>query len=336
MQLPSISIVTPSLNQGQYLDECIDSVLSQNYPNLEYIIMDGGSNDNSLEIIKKYEKYLTYWQSKPDGGQYAAIQEGFSRSSGKIMAWLNSDDKYHEDAFFTVAYVFATHPEIEWITGRPTWWDKDGRLNKISDVLCQYDREKYLLMGQTRQWMQQESTFWSRSLWERAGAFIRTDLGYAGDFELWVRYSRSAQIYSVNALLGGYRTHGYQKAVYALDKYLEEVALVTNEELARGERVYDLINSDDPRSIEIDSISMKYYFAGVLPLGESPHFSLHQVYVCFLQERNSLDILVSRLKCKIDELLNNQISLDEFKSSISWRMTAPLRKLLDVLQSMWR
>jgi glycosyltransferase involved in cell wall biosynthesis len=101
--LPKISIVTPSFNQGEFLEECIDSVLSQNYPNLEYIIMDGGSTDISILIIKKYEKYLTYWQSQPDGGHYAALNQGFNKTTGEIMAWLNSDDKYHPNAFFKVA-----------------------------------------------------------------------------------------------------------------------------------------------------------------------------------------------------------------------------------------
>lgn len=331
-----ISIVTPSFNQGEFLEECIDSVLSQNYPNTEYIIMDGGSCDNSVEIIKKYDKYLTYWQSKPDGGQYAAIQNGFARSNGEIMAWLNSDDKYHSDAFFKAAYVFASNPEIEWITGRPTWWDKDGRLNKISDVLPRYNREKYLQMGQTKLWMQQESTFWRRSLWDRAGAYIRTDLGYAGDFELWVRFSRYASVATVNALLGGYRSHGNQKAVYALDKYLEEVAFITDEEFRGGKSERDASDGDDSPPIEVDSILAKDHFAQLLPIGHRPNFSSHQVFTCLQQERNSLDTLLSQLKGGVDELLSSQASLDEFKRSISWRLTAPLRKLLDILKSVNR
>lgn len=87
-----ISIVTPSFNQGEYLEETIDSVLSQKYPNLEYIIMDGGSKDNSVDIIKKYEKYLTYWESKPDRGQSHAINKGLKKCNGEIFNWLCSDD----------------------------------------------------------------------------------------------------------------------------------------------------------------------------------------------------------------------------------------------------
>jgi glycosyltransferase involved in cell wall biosynthesis len=92
--IPKISIITPSFNQAQFLDATVQSILSQNYPNLEYIIIDGGSTDGSLEIIKKYEKHLHFWCSEPDAGQYDAINKGFAHSTGEIMAWLNSDDMY--------------------------------------------------------------------------------------------------------------------------------------------------------------------------------------------------------------------------------------------------
>lgn len=122
--LPKISIVTPSYNQGEFIEATINSILTQNYPNLQYIIIDGGSTDGSVEIIKKYEKYLHFWCSEPDAGQYDAINKGFARSSGEIMAWLNSDDMYCPWVFKTVADVMSDFSEIEWLTTlNPGLWD---------------------------------------------------------------------------------------------------------------------------------------------------------------------------------------------------------------------
>lgn len=218
--LPKISIVTPSYNQAQFLEECIDSILSQNYPNLECIIMDGGSTDGSVEIIKKYEKHLTFWQSRPDGGQYTAINEGFKRTTGEIMGWLNSDDKLHPFSLFKMAYVFSAFSDAEWISGRYTWWDRSGSLTKIDGDLRDWAREDYL-KGQYK-WIQQESTFWMRSLWEKAGGCLDTSVKLAGDLELWVRFFRHARLYRVDALLGGYREYGDQKATIFKDEYLME------------------------------------------------------------------------------------------------------------------
>ena len=125
---PRISIVTPSYNQGQFIEETIRSVLQQGYPNLEYIIIDGGSTDNSVEIIKKYEEYLTYWVSEPDDGQYDAINKGFSRATGEIMAWLNSDDMYVPWTFKTVAEIFDKFEFVNWITGIPTAYTIHGSM----------------------------------------------------------------------------------------------------------------------------------------------------------------------------------------------------------------
>src|SRR5712672_634542 len=112
---PKISLVTPSFNQGSFLEETIRSVLDQNYPNLEYVVIDGGSTDGSVEIIKKYERRLTWWISAPDGGQYEAINKGFARTTGEIMAWLNADDKYLPWTLSVVGDLMSTLPQVEWL-----------------------------------------------------------------------------------------------------------------------------------------------------------------------------------------------------------------------------
>src|SRR6202521_5828217 len=109
--LPRISVVTPSFNQGPYLERTICSVLDQNYPKLEYIIMDGGSTDESVEVIKRYERHLTYWVSEPDAGQSNAINKGLARTTGTIRTWLNSDDYYLPETFETIAEAAEAHPE---------------------------------------------------------------------------------------------------------------------------------------------------------------------------------------------------------------------------------
>jgi GT2 family glycosyltransferase len=231
IDVPKISIVTPSFNQAGFLEECIDSVLSQNYPSLEYIIMDGGSSDGSVEIVKKYAKHLTYWQSRSDGGQYNAIDEGFKRTTGEIMAWINSDDKYHRDAFLKVADFFCRAKNAEWITGRPTFWGQEGELTHFEERLPKYCRQDFLDGRYNHPFIQQESTFWKRSLWQKAGGSLRIDLEYAGDLELWLRFFRYAQLYTVDAFLGGYRAHGNQKAKLHMDKYVAEAELLVAEEL---------------------------------------------------------------------------------------------------------
>jgi len=207
--LPRITLVTPSYNYGRYLEACLDSALSQNYPNLEFIVMDGGSTDDSVQILKRYHKHLSYWQSRPDAGQYGAIEEGFRRGTGELMTWLNADDMFHEGAFGTVSAIFSEEPGTEWLMGRPNSFDEQGRQKHVLSFLPMNSRAKYLA---DEELIQQEGVFWRRGLWERSGGYLEQELLLAADLELWARFFRSARLLSVDTLIAGFRDHPLQKS----------------------------------------------------------------------------------------------------------------------------
>ena len=225
MNYPKISIVTPILNRADFLEETIRSVIEQGYPNLEYIVIDGGSIDGTLNIISKYADKLAYWVSEPDSGMYHAIQKGFEKSTGEIMAWINSDDKYHAGALYTVAQIFSEIKDIEWILGMPSIYNKDGFCVKVNN-----DRrwsKSRIYTGDYR-WIQQESVFWKRTLWEKSGSYVDTNFKYAADFELWNRFFNYAQLYNVETVLSGFRSHGEQLSIRNMKLYVAEVAKIRN------------------------------------------------------------------------------------------------------------
>jgi glycosyltransferase involved in cell wall biosynthesis len=213
---PKISIITPNYNYGHFLEQTIQSVLSQGYTNLEYIIIDGGSSDNSVEVIKKYEKYLSYWVSEPDKGMYDAIAKGFQHSTGEILAWLNSDDIYFPWALQTVAEIFSSFKHVNWISSlQPGLMDYHGKILGFTQFKAfsgkafydgMYGMNKYFYNA-----IQQESTFWRRDLWMKAGAGFTPGYSMAGDFELWSRFFQLDELYGVISPLGCYRTQLLQK-----------------------------------------------------------------------------------------------------------------------------
>ena len=224
---PKISIVTPVYNGAKYLEECILSVINQGYPNLEYIIIDGGSTDDSIDIIQRYSKHLAYWVSEPDKGMYDAIQKGFNHSTGEIMAWLGADDKYHAKSLFTIADVFGTFPEVNWLSGAGTLYSEQGQSVWVGGTRA-FSRLDFL-MGDYK-WISQESTFWRRCLWDKAGG-LNTSKHYAGEFDLWLRFFRTDRLYTVDALIGGFRVRGDGQLSHDhMDDYFKEVAESLNAE----------------------------------------------------------------------------------------------------------
>ena len=204
-QWPRITLITPVRNSAHYIEQTIRSVICQQYPNLEYFIEDGGSTDGTLDIIRKYEDQLSGWSSQPDNGMYDALNRGFARSTGEVMGWISATDLLHTRSLFVVGSVFRALPSVEWITGRPTGFSEEGWPVGVNRSLRRWSRWRFLA-GSNR-YIQQESTYWRRSLWERAGGQMDASRRGGSDFELWMRFFRYARLYSVNALIGGFRVH---------------------------------------------------------------------------------------------------------------------------------
>jgi glycosyltransferase involved in cell wall biosynthesis len=221
---PKISIVTPSFNQGKFLEETICSVISQGYPNLEYIIIDGGSTDGSLEIIKNYSGQFAFWASEKDSGQYHAIQKGFEKSTGEIMTYLNSDDVLTRGSLFTVAQIFSDCQKVKWLSGLPNHIDENGRFIDVKP-LPRWNRYKYL--NGDFKYIQQEGIFWRREVWTKAGGYISTKYKLASDLELWSRFFSYAELYFIRGLTGSFRLRSTnQRSLELLEEYNKEAETI--------------------------------------------------------------------------------------------------------------
>jgi len=228
--LPKISIVTISFNQAKYLERTITSVLDQNYPNLEYIIIDGGSNDGSVEIIKKYESRLTYWISEADKGLYDAVEKGLNKCTGEIMAWINSDDFYLPGAFESAAEVFKQNSHVNWMRGLAVEAKENGELFKrITVPWCRWSKYRYLTND--FQFIQQESTFWRKKVWDEAGRKMDLTIKYAGDMELWSRFFRKEKLYTATIELAVFRNRdSNQLSIDHRKEYIQECMAVVKRE----------------------------------------------------------------------------------------------------------
>lgn len=241
-----ISIVTPCYNSEAFLEQTIQSILTQNDPNLEYIVVDGGSSDETLAIIRRHAAQLAYWMSEPDEGMYDAIQKGFEHSTGEIMAYLNSDDQYLPWTLATVRDIFTALPHIDWISSlRPLILNEDGAVCDGA-ALQGFHKKSYMRGENHLGWgrvnigfIQQESTFWRRSLWERAGGSLKTDLKLAGDMELWTRFYQYADLLGVRVPLAAFRVHGKQLSNMQAAAYDEEAREVLHQYGAKHSRLGD-------------------------------------------------------------------------------------------------
>lgn len=220
--LPKISIVTPSFNQGQFIEQTIQSVLSQNYPNLEYIVMDGGSTDNTVEILKRYEGKLK-WFSEKDKGQSDAINKGLKMATGDIVTWLNSDDYYLPGTLQKVGSYFEEHQEVQWITGDYKIVDENG--GEIQPFVRAYKNFLRSLPFRNAlyvaNYINQPSTFWKRTLLKEIG-FVNENYHLCMDYDLWLRIYKMHQLYTIPSPLSAFRIHSTSKGKSQYQKQFNE------------------------------------------------------------------------------------------------------------------
>ncbi len=211
---PRITVVTPSFNQSRYLEKTILSVLNQNYPNLEYIIIDGGSTDGSIDIIRQYERYLAYWVSERDEGQVDALNKGFKRGTGDLFAWQNSDDLYMPGAFLKVAERFSQKPEADVFFGN--FWIVDSDDNLIRDIRFTPFSFRCSLMEGIG--ISNQAAFWRRELFEEFG-YLDPSLEFAMDLDWWLRLGHGkAGFCFIRSHLGCLRLHEETKTSTILNK----------------------------------------------------------------------------------------------------------------------
>jgi len=222
---PKISIITPSYNQGHYIEQTILSVIGQGYPNLEYIIIDGGSTDNTVEIIKKYADKITYWVSEPDKGQSDALNKGLQKCTGEIFNWINSDDYFEEGSFFKIAQYFTENPTCEMLCGYCSYFDSETLQQTFFHRLEIFDTLEETLIQQK---INQPASFYKLSIIETLGG-INKDLHYCMDLDLWFRYLvqfGQENILLVEDTFAHFRLHDESKTVQLQVKFREEEKLL--------------------------------------------------------------------------------------------------------------
>lgn len=224
--LPLVSIVTPSYQHARYLAATMDSVLNQTYPNIEYIVIDGGSTDGSQEIIQARAGRLAYWVSEPDKGQTEAINKGFARATGQIMAWLNSDDTYEPDAVAQAVAYLTDHPEVGLVYGDANFIDEHSRvIGRFPAAQTDYTR---LRRGYVH--IPQQSAFWRADLFRQVGP-LDENLYFAMDYDLWCKLAAVSQIkYLPGRVWANFRLHGDSKTIAEDDRCWPEMIQVHRRE----------------------------------------------------------------------------------------------------------
>ena len=225
MTLPLVSIITPSYNQGNFLEETILSVLAQDYPHLEYIIVDGGSTDGSLEIIQRYADRLAWWVSEKDQGQTDALNKGFAHARGDIFAWLNSDDTYLPGAVSEAVNFLSIHPEAAMVYADANLIDEHGQV--IGQFPARQTDLKRMLRGSVH--IPQQTTFFWARLWKLVGP-LDPSFYFAMDYDLWVRLAKHGPLIYQPRLWANFRLHSSGKSIQQDDRCYPEMLRVYRRE----------------------------------------------------------------------------------------------------------
>jgi glycosyltransferase involved in cell wall biosynthesis len=218
---PLVTIVTPSFNQAGFLEETIQSVLNQTYPSIEYIVIDGGSTDGSLDIIKKYESRLSNWVSEKDNGQTDAINKGFLKAKGEILAWLNSDDTLLPNTVAEAVDFLNAHPETGLVYGNANYIDEKSK------VIGKFPAAQTDLARLRRGYVHipQQASFFRESLWDRVGP-LDPNFFFAMDYDLWVRLAKISELKYVPNTWANFRLHSGAKTITADDQCWPEMLKV--------------------------------------------------------------------------------------------------------------
>lgn len=225
---PSVSIVTPSFQQVEYLEQTIRSVLAQDYPDMEYIVVDGGSTDGSVDVIRRYENQLTAWVSEPDAGQTDAINKGFSMASGEILAWLNSDDLLYPGAVSAAVDYLQANPEIGLVYGDADYINEEGEvIGRFPAAQTDYRR---LMRGYVH--IPQQAAFFRAAIWDKVGP-LDPSFYFAMDYDLWVRIAAVAPIHYRPECWAAFRLHQTAKSISEADRCWPEMLRVHKREGGR-------------------------------------------------------------------------------------------------------
>ncbi len=226
---PKVSIVMPSFNQAHYLEASIQSVLAQDYPEIEFILVDGGSKDNSLETIQRYQEHFDWWVSEKDRGHADGLNKGFAHATGQVLAWLNSDDLYFPGAVTEAVACLVEHPEAGMVYGDCDLIDDEGRtIGKFAARQTDYRR---LLRGSVH--IPQATTFFRADLWHQVGP-LDLSLFFSFDYDLWVKLARGSQLLYVPRRWASFRMHNLGKSVLNDDQCYPDMLRVYQREVGRN------------------------------------------------------------------------------------------------------